>query len=256
MNIRMLAVTATVLSTLLFCTSARAADAPAVIEIFACNFVVGKTMSDLDKTVDFYQSQRSKMNSPAINKMRSVIWQSMRGRVPYDLIWLNTNLNLSEWGEATAALADTSAGQTVQGRFDEVLVCDASGIYTNDLLYQSEGGLAVDGEFVVESHRCKLNPGKSVADSDHAIDAWRSVFAKATASAKTSAVVLRRLPVISASGFDLNYVAAWDDVESYANGNSAYRMDPDSATVDARFAQAHVCESALFSGRVVAPPAD
>jgi len=237
MTIRILAVTTTVLSTLLFFNCARAADAPAVIEAFACNLVAGKTMSDLDKTVDFYQSQRSKMNSSAINKMRSVIWQPLRGRVPYDLIWLNTNLNLSEWGAATAALADSSAGQAVQARFDEVLVCDASGIYTNDLLYRSESGLTEDDEYVVESFRCKLNPGKTVADTDNAIDAWRPVFAKATKSANTPAAVLRRLPVVSATGFDLNYVVAWDDVEAYANGNSAYRMDPASGTADERFAK-------------------
>ena len=161
MKTRISAVMITVLSALLFCTSARAADAPDVIEAFACNFVAGKNMSDLDRTVDFYQSQRSKMKSPAINKMRSVIWQPMRGRVPYDLIWLNTNISLSEWGAATAALADTSAGQAVQARFDEVLVCDSSGIYTNEMLYRSEGGLATDDEYVIESFRCKLNPGRS-----------------------------------------------------------------------------------------------
>jgi hypothetical protein len=253
MKTRISAVMITVLSALLFCTSARAADAPDVIEAFACNFVAGKNMSDLDKTVDFYQSQRSKMKSPAINKMRSVIWQPMRGRVPYDLIWLNTNISLSEWGAATAALADTSAGQAVQARFDEVLVCDSSGIYTNEMLYRSEGGLATDDEYVIESFRCKLNPGKTLADTDDAIDTWRPMFAKATESAKTPAAVLRRLPVISATGFHLSYVVAWDDVESYANGNSAYRMDPNSVTADAQFEQAHFCESALFSGKVVAP---
>jgi len=30
-------------------------------------------------------------------------------------------------------------------------------------------------------------------------------------------------------------------------------MDPNSATADAQFEQAHFCESALFSGKVVAP---
>jgi hypothetical protein len=237
-------------------TNARAAESPPVIEAFACNFLDGKDMADLENTIDYYESQRSKMGSDAIEKMRSVTWQVIRGRVAYDLIWLNTNLTLSEWGSATTAIAESKAGQSVQERFDEVLECDASGVYTNDLLYRTEKDLAQDGAFVIESYRCKLHEGQSIAGSDAAIEAWRPVFAGSMKSADTAAAVLRRSPVISATGFDLNYVVAWDDLQSYADGTSAYQMNPGSAKPTEMFNSTHRCESALFNGRVVVAPAE
>lgn len=236
---------------LLLGQTAQAAQSPEVMEAFACNFQPGKNMADLEKTIEYYQSQRSKMNSAAINRMRSVIWQPVRGRVPYDLIWLNNGVTLSEWGEATAALADTSAGQAVEARFNEVLNCEASGVYTNEELYRTDDGPIGDSGYVIESHRCQLHEEQTIADSTAAVDTWRPVFARATKAAGTPAIVMRRLPVISASGFDLNYVVVWSDLESFANGNSTYRTDPATANADAQFARVHRCESALFNGRFV-----
>jgi hypothetical protein len=147
-------------------------------------------------------------------------------------------------------------GAAIQAKFDAVSSCAQSGLYAQEVLFSNiEKKPFADGPAVVESFRCELHDGKSIADSDAAIAAWKPTFEKAIAATGLSALVARRLPIISGSGFDLNYLVAWDDFAAYANGNEAFRTNPDSAKSDALFAVAHRCESALFTSRtMVAPP--
>ena len=62
--------------------------------------------------------------------------------------------------------------------------------------------------------------------------------------------------MISTTGFDLSYLVAWDDVEAFANGNSAYLSNAGNAKPTEMFNETHRCESALFDGRVVVAPVD
>ena len=233
--------------------SAQAADSPAVVEAYGCTFNEGQGMADLEKAIEYYASQRSKIDSPELQKLRSVLWTPYRGSVGADFVWFNTNTSFAEWGALNKVYDDSSVGQAIQARFDEVSTCSTSGLYLNESLFRNELEFSGDG-VMIESFRCNLHPGKSIADSDAAIATWRPVFEKATKMTNSASFVGRRQPIISGSGFDLSYIAVWDDVAAYANGNSAFRSDPNSARSDELFAEAHVCVSALFNGRVVVQP--
>ena len=233
---------------------AHAADSPQVTEGFGCNFQDGKDFDDLDNAIEYLASQRSKIDSPALQKMRSVTWTPILGSVSVDLVWFNGNMTFNEWGEIQDAIRSTSVGQAIQARFNDVLYCPGSGLSTNENLFRSDKEFTGDG-VVIESYRCNLSPGKTIADTDAAIAAWKPVFADVVAATDTASIVGRRIPLISGSGFDLSYYLVWDDATAYAAGNSARLADPEDALSAEMFAAAHTCESALFNGRIVVQPA-
>jgi hypothetical protein len=244
---------AVALTVLLFCGSAHAAQS--VVEAFGCNLNDGKTMDDLMAVAAHYEGQRSKIDSDALQKMRSVVWTPIRGSAQIDFVWFNTNLSYSEWGEVTDAWARSNVAQSIQARFDEVSTCGGSGLYANQLLFSNDTAFKDDGGVMIESYRCNLRAGKSMADSDKALDAWRPVFEKHVEAAGVSSFVGRRTPIISGNGFDLSYIGVWDDATTFAAVNEAILTDPNNRS-GALFEAAHSCESALFNAQVVVPPAD
>ncbi len=236
-------------------TTAYAADTE-VVEAFGCNFNDGKTMADLDSAVAYYTAERSKVPAPALQKMVSRVWSPMTGTVPVDFVWFNSNMTYTEWGQIQDAMTASTVGAAIQARFDAAVTCPASSLWASETLHNTldKKPFVDDGRVVVESFRCQLNPGKTIADTDAAIAAWKPVFAKAVAATGASTFVARRIPLVSGTGFDLTYLAVWDDATSYAKTNEAFMADPDNAKSGALFGAAHRCETALFNSRTVVPP--
>lgn len=231
----------------------QAADSPAVVEGFGCNFLEGKGINDLNKAIDYYKTQIAKIDSPELQKMGSVVWIPYRGNVAVDLVWINNNMTLNDWGKSTVAFESSKEGQAAQQKFDEVADCVGSSLETSEVMFSTDKELADDDGVLIEAYRCHLRPGKTIADSDAAIAEWRPVFEKAIKATNVASLVFRRLPIISGSGFDLSYVAVWDDAVTYAMANSAFLSNPANTRSGELFAAAHSCESAMFKGRIVVP---
>jgi hypothetical protein len=226
-----------------------------VVEAFACDFLPGNSMTDLDSVTDFYASQRSKIKSPALQKMVSRVWTQDFGAAPYDFVWFNSNMTFTEWAEMRQAFSTSPLGNQIQAKFDAVSECARSGLYAQEALFSNlEEKPLSGGQAVIESYLCDLHPGKSIADSDAAIDIWKPVFEKAVASAGASSFVARRTPIISGSGFDLAYFAVWKDTVAYAAGNEALRSNPANVRSSAAFEAAHRCDSTLFTSKTMVPP--
>lgn len=236
-----------------FFATAQAAESPAVVEGFGCNFLDGKDINDLDKAIDYYTARRSKVDSPELQKMGSVVWIPYRGNIAVDFVWINNNITLNGWGKSNLAFESSKEGQTMQQKFDEVADCVGSSLQTTEVLFSTDEDLADDDEVLIEAYRCNLRPGKTMADSDAAIAEWRPVFEKAVEATNAATVVFRRLPIISGSGFDLSYVLVWDDTATYAMASSAFLSNPANTRSGELFAAAHSCESAMFKGRIVVP---
>ena len=237
-------------------TSGQAAEAPTVSEAFGCNFNEGKGIADLDKAIDYYKATRKQIESPELQKMLSRVWTPFLGSVPVDFVWFNGNMTLVEWGKITDVMVKSKRGKAIQAKFDEVATCSSSSLSTNEILVNTEKDFADDGEVTIESYRCRLHPGKGIFDSDAALDAWKPPFQKAIKATNSASVVVRRLPIISGSGFDLSYLVVWDDATALAVGNSTFDADPNSAKSDQLFEAAHRCESALFTSRTVVQPGE
>ena len=233
--------------------TARAADSPQVIEGFGCTFLPGKDFDDLDKAIDFFKAQVPKIKSPELQKMGSVLWVPYRGSVNADFIWINTNLTLNEWGRSSVAYYGSEEGRAAEDTFFKVAECPTSGLATNEVLFETEEGFMDNESMLLQSYRCQLHPGKTIADTDAAIAAWKPAFEKAVKTTNAASLVMRRVPLVSGSGFDLTYATIWDDEAAYGEVNSAYLTDPNGVKADSLFNQAHRCESAMFKARIVVP---
>jgi hypothetical protein len=231
--------------------SAQAAEATQIIEGFGCTFLEGKGMDDLNDAIEFYQSKITVIKSPEFHKMGSVLWLPYRGRVGVDFVWINNNVTLSEWGKSSVAYDSSKEGQAADAKFFEMSTC-GSGLATSEVIFATEDReLADDGEVLIESYSCNLREGQTLAASDAAIEAWRPVFASAVNGKKAASVVLRRVPIISGRGYDLSYVAVWDDLAVYGEVNETFAADPDSAKSGQLYGAAHKCSSALWKGRII-----
>ena len=223
------------------------AASPPVAELFACNFLEGKGMPDLEKALDAYRAAVPKIKSPELQKMRSNLWTPYRATTSYDFVWSNTNVTLDEWGKASLAYDSSKEGPAADAVFFSVAECRASGVVTQEVLFQTKQTIKPDDDVLLESYACTLNPGKTMADSDAAIAVWKPVFAKAATGASA---VLRRIPVIS-SQYDMFYLAVWDDTVAYASATSAFMADPASNASNDALNAAHRCTGGLWKSRSI-----
>ena len=239
---------------LMFYSSSSSAETN-VVEAFACDFLPGQSMEDLQAATAYYTSQRSKIDSPTLQKMVSRVWTPDFGAAPYDFVWFNSNMTFGEWGEMRKAFSESALGNDIQDRFDAVSQCARSGVYAQEALVSNLADKPiVGGRAVIESYLCDLHPGRGLADSDAAIRIWKPVFEQAIGSTGASSFVGRRTPIISGSGFDLAYFAVWQDTVAYAESNEALRSSPANAESSAAFEAVHRCESTLFSSQTMVPP--
>jgi hypothetical protein len=224
------------------------AASPPATELYGCNFQDGKDMEDLQKVIDFYSENRAKIGSSELMKMGSNVWTQYRGSSPYDIVWANAGLTLEELGKANLAYDSSKEGQTAEARFNEVIDCGASGIVVNEVLFQDgELGLQQGGEVLVESYACQLYPGKTLEDSDAAIAVWKGPFSRAVDG---PALVLRRTPIMMGE-IDLMYLGVWQNIAQFTAVASSFAQDPEAATSNRLFSDAHRCQSGLWKVRNV-----
>ena len=76
--------TAALLSIALIVTALPGRAETNVVEAFACNFLPGKTMEDLSAATDYYTSRRSRIDSPALQKLVSRVWTQATACWPID----------------------------------------------------------------------------------------------------------------------------------------------------------------------------
>jgi len=206
-------------------------------------------MDDLQKVIDYYAENRSKIGSSEVMKMSSGVWTPYRGNSRFDLIWGNAGLTLEEQGKANLAYDSSKQGQAIEARFNEVLDCPTSGFLVEEILFDDRENLnSIEGsEFLLESYACTLNPGKSLADVDAALAAWRVPFSRA---ATQGAIVIKRTPVMM-SDYDVFYVGVWDNIADFAAAASAMTQDAEAAMSMSLLSAAHRCESGLWKWRGV-----
>ena len=244
------------LTATLFSFSVHAAETN-VVEAFVCNLNPGKTMADLSAATENYVSQRGRIDSPTLQKLVSRVWVPNIGSAEMDFVWFNTNMTFREWGEMRNAYMASSVGASIQAQFDEVSTCERSGIYAQEMLFTNLDEQSFEeGPVSIESYVCLLHEGKTIADSDAAVEAWKPAFAIAVEQTGATTFVGRRTPIISSSGFDLAYFAVWDSTVEFADTNQTFDANPASATSDGLFAAAHRCDSTLFTSTTMVPPPD
>lgn len=228
--------------------AANAADTGPVREFYACNFQDGKNMDDLMAIRDVIARGVENSDDADLSNQVSFLWKPVKTNGQIDFLWFDMHASLNAMGRAAKAFGNSDAGATVAELAAETVQC-ASGIVTHETIYQGSEQPSGEGPVMVESYRCELRPGKTVADAQQVVESWRGVIDDL--SGFDSFVGYMQTPVVSQSSADLYYFLVHADMAEYAARTSTYRTSKGGMEVDIRFDAVQQCESALWTGEVV-----
>ncbi|MCZ6656431.1 MAG: hypothetical protein O7C67_03985 [Gammaproteobacteria bacterium] len=239
-------------SFLLITCAARAAESPAVVEVFACNFLPGQGMAELQTATDNFNAALGNLDSEDVAAMRAFLWVPYRSNTEYDALWFSNHANLNAMGRATSAMAGDAAASAAVAGFDDVVDCD-SAINYSEQIYAGEGPPVTTPPALLESYICELNDGKTVDDARAAASAWSAHVGNI--ASYSNAIAFMRTPFISGFPFDVSYLIVHDSVEEFAARNTDYMNSDGVEAIDAGFNAVQTCRGSLFtSTRVVPPP--
>ena len=228
--------------------TANAADTGAVREFYACNFQDGKGMDDLMTIRDVIAKEVENSNDADLSNQVSFLWTPVKTNGQRDFVWFDMHASLNAMGRAAKAFESSEAGAKVAELAAETVQC-AAGIVTHDTIYQGSELPSGEGPVLVESYRCELHPGKTVADAQRVVESWRGVIDDLNGF--DNFVGYMQTPVVSQLSADLYYFLVHSDLAQYAAHTSTYRTSKGGMEVDSRFNEVHRCESSLWAGEVV-----
>lgn len=221
-------------------------SAPTLRELYACNFLDGKGMSDLEDARDFLVEQIAQIGSADLDNMESFLWTPYKARTEYDFLWFNQYESIAAFGRAETALANRAAA--VNAKFGEVVSCNSS-LSMRQQIYDGGADVVTGDRALLETYACTLNPGKNMDDVTAAIDHWRGVVSGIDGFKNYDAYMAT--PYIANTPIDLFYLGVHDDVSDFAAHTTAYLDSAGAAEADRRFAEVHDCESGLWWGRIM-----
>lgn len=232
---------------LIWAFAASAAESGPVREYYACNLLPGKTMKDVMTIRDALVKEIEKTGNADLTDRVSLLWTPTKTNGDIDFLWFDMHASIDAMGRAQRAFEESGGSARINAMAEKVLDC-ASGIVTHDEIYQGSGEMG-QGPVVVESYRCMLHPGQTIADAQAAVGYWQEVIR--SLSGFDSFAGYMQTPVISQSSADLFYFLVHPTIADFATRLSTYRASPGGMEAERRFARVHRCESALWSGEVV-----
>jgi hypothetical protein len=109
---------------------------------------------------------------------------------------------------------------------------------------------------VVETFGCTINEGSDKGDIDDAVDFWNKQVADLNSDALNSYEAYLWTPYRGGTGpMDFMWVGNYQDLATWAQGETDYNASEQGQAAEARFAQVSTCGSALWNGYWIVPPA-
>ena len=105
---------------------------------------------------------------------------------------------------------------------------------------------------MLESFRCTLQPGKSLADVRIALEPWKAH----AAAVDLPLDVYMRTPLVSGSDIDHSYFVVHENAAAYGANMSAWVTHPDTAGIDAMLDEVQDCTNALWLSEPAFQPDD
>ena len=235
---------------LLLPAQVRAADTGMVSEVFACTFKEGKDWEDLEEVTAKFAAILDKIGGDATN-FNAYVWEPYRGNVEFSYLWAGYFENLRALGDNWQAVTDSGMEDEVNEIWGELETC-RSALTTSALIYDSpdhpQQVSTSDSKAMLESFRCKLQPGKTMDDLMDAIDTWH----EHAQDLGLPFDVFMRTPIVSGSPITHSYFVTHADASAYGRNISAWRTHPNTAGIDAMLAEVQSCTNTLWrSWRVI-----
>jgi hypothetical protein len=245
-----------VLAAMLVATfGAHAAETGLMREVYACNFLAGKGMADLDAARDFLVAQTKKMGSKDVGKSTTFLWTPFKTSTDWDFLWFNMHENLNALGRDQDAYNNSPEGEAIGAKFGEIVEC-AAGIFAHEQIY--DGGQDQDTDsrpVILESFACTLNAGKSMSDVRDAVAFWKKQV-DALGIYKGAYDAYMQTPLIASAARDVYFFGVHPSMTEYAKRTTAYATSEGGMAADQRFDAVQSCSSSLWFGQVYISPED
>jgi len=221
-----------------------AADTGRVAELFWCTFNDDKGWSEFEQVNKYFGDQVKKVGGKA-DDFDAYVWQPFRANVDFDYLWNGYYDNLRVWGEASQAYLDSAEGAAADDRWEELETC-GSALANVEMIFDSPDYPVADStskKGMLESFRCKLQPGKTLADVNAVIKDWH----KHINALGIPMDVYMRTPLVSGNDeITHTYFAVHENAAAYGRNVSAYQTHPGTAAIDKKLSEVQTCTNALW----------
>ena len=220
---------------------AGAADTGMINEVFACTLKEGKTWDDWREVNAFFGESVKKVGGAA-DDFFAYAWRPFRGGVEFDYLWSGYYENLRVLGESWEAFDGTPEATASSARWEALEDC-RSALLTLEQIYDAPDFPADNtATTMLESFRCTLQPGKSLADVQAALEPWKAH----AAAVDLPLDVFLRTPLVSGSDIDHSYFVLHENAAAYGANMSAWLTHPDTAGIDAMLDEVQDCTNQLW----------
>ncbi len=225
-------------------SQAETADTGRVSEVFACTFKEGKDWSDFERINQAFGEMVKEIGGAA-DDFDAYVWQPYRGNVELTYVWAGYFANFRALGDQWQAVVDSGMDAKIDELWDELETC-VSGLTTVEVIYDSAEYPPAQqdprSKSMLESFRCRLQPGKTLADVNAAVAVWQTHANKLGLPFD----VYMRTPIVSGSDYTHSYFVTHGEPSAYGANITAWRTHPDTAAIDAMLGEVQRCENALW----------
>ncbi len=230
---------------------ATGAETGMINEVFVCTFNEGKDWDDFLEVSAFYGETVKKIGGAA-DDFFAYAWRPFRGSVEFDYLWSGYYENLRVLGDSWQAYIGTEEGRAADARWEELETC-RSALLNFEQIYDAPDFPADNtATTMLESFRCTLQPGKSLADVRTVLEPWKAH----AAAVDLPFDVYMRTPLVSGSDIDHSYFVVHENAAAYGANMSAWLTHPDTAGIDAMLDEVQDCTNALWLSQPAFQPDD
>jgi len=234
----------------LFPMPAAGADTGAVAEVFDCNFKDGKGWTDWERvSASFFDTVRSIGGDTA--DFTTYIWRPFRGNAEVDYIWASYSPHLRGMANGWSGYYGSGRGEAVDRQWEEIESCRSRIVGVEQIYDSSNYPPAGAGrEGFAEIYRCRLRPGKTLADLRAGISVWHDHVERLDARFD----VYLHLPLISEQDDDHSYLVAHGSTAAFGANASRYLTHPDTASITTLLNELQQCRTSLWRTELIYRP--
>ena len=222
-----------------------------VREVFACNYLAGKDMSDIRSARDFYLKQAKKSG---IEVPEAFVWNLYKGTSNAEVLWFNNYENLISFGKSADENNASPEMAAVNARFNSVVDCQ-SVLAQRETIFRG-GEPLWSGEpkpsVMINSNACTINESFNRGDLK---DLWEHVNGVLGGMDEYKNFLLfASTPIMTRQGGPQLYLyGISNSVMEWASDSSALRSSEAGQGLMRHFQKVLSCNNSIWMGERMVP---
>ena len=237
--------------------NAAESTSPPVVQVFGCSLHAGASYDSVWNVMEILGASASE-DSTSDPAFGIFLWTPFRGVSDLDFIFGVINSNLTAMGEGIANYVGSPTSQIVAARLGSIADCGSGIMFTEDVV-SGEVGMTADRQVdaVVETFACSYREDADADDRADAVKFYRGQMDKLGSAALDKYGATIWTPYRGGPGnADFYWVGTYPDIATWVQGETEYVTSKEGAASDAQFNEMSECNSSLWAGYWVYPPAE